>query len=127
MIRPLQAFLLITATFALLSSRANASLITFNPADKIFVADNPQQVNEDDINFVTFYPNPVKDMLTIRFPRKGNSTVTIYNIIGDKVLSKRMVDDTELRLDISELQNGMYFLSYEFDGKILTKRFSKTN
>ena len=128
MIRPLQAFFIITATVVLLTSRVEATKVAPGVGgDLVVLAENPQQVSEDEIDFVVFYPNPVKDLLTIRYPRKGNSTVTIYNIIGDKVMQKTMVDDTELRLDVSELQNGIYFLSYEFDGKMLTKRFSKTN
>ncbi len=92
-------------------------------------ADNPQgdipQSAENDINSVVFFPNPVKSFLTVRFPRKGNFSVTIYNIIGDKVLTKTSMDDNEIHLDVSDLQNGLYFISYEFGGKVLTKRFSK--
>ena len=98
-------------------------------AAKASAIDNPQgdipQNAENDINSVVFYPNPVKNFLTVRFPKKGNFSVTIYNIIGDKVLTKTSMDDNEIHLDVSELQNGLYFISYEFAGKILTKRFSK--
>jgi len=98
-------------------------------AAKASAIDNPQgdipQNAENDINSVVFYPNPVKNFLTVRFPKKGNFSVTIYNIIGDKVLTKTSMDDNEIHLDVSELQNGLYFISYEFGGKILTKRFSK--
>jgi hypothetical protein len=86
--------------------------------------DLPQGV-DDEINSVTFYPNPVKDFMTIRFPRKGNFSVTIYNIIGDKVMTKSVMDESEIHLDVSDLQNGLYFISYEYGGKVLTKRFSK--
>jgi len=86
--------------------------------------DLPQGV-DDEINSVVFYPNPVKDFMTIRFPKKGNFTITIYNIIGDKVMTKSVMDESEVHLDVSDLQNGLYFISYEFGGKVLTKRFSK--
>ena len=86
--------------------------------------DMPQGV-DDDINSVVFYPNPVRDFMTIRFPRKGNFTVIIYNIIGDKVMTKSVMEDNEIHLDVSDLQNGLYFISYEYAGKVLTKRFSK--
>ena len=83
------------------------------------------QGGNDEVNNVVFYPNPVKDFMTVRFPRKGNFTVTIYNIIGDKVMTRNIMDDNEMHLDVSGLQNGLYFISYEYDGKVLTKRFSK--
>ena len=88
------------------------------------LSDLPQGV-DDEINNVVFYPNPVKDFMTIRFPKKGNFTITIYNIIGDKVMTKSVMDENEVHLDVSDLQNGLYFISYEYAGKVLTKRFSK--
>ncbi len=103
----------------------NASVAINNNINTDFPQGDLQGV-ENDINSVTFYPNPVKDFLTVRYPRKGNFTVTIYNIIGDKVLTKSSMDDNEIRLDVSDLQNGLYFISYEYGGKVLTKRFSKT-
>jgi hypothetical protein len=87
----------------------------------------PQQGNDDALNSVIFYPNPVKDNLTVRFPKRGTYTVTIFNILGDKVVDKSVVDETEVKFNLSELQNGVFFLSYEFNGKVVTKRFSKTN
>jgi hypothetical protein len=85
------------------------------------------QNDEAGLNSVIFFPNPVKDILTVRFPKKGSYTVLIYNIIGDKVMDKSVVDEAELKLDLAEMQNGMFFLSYEFDGKVVTKRFTKSN
>ena len=53
--------------------------------------------------------------------------MVIYNIIGDKVMEKTVSEESDVRLDLSGMQNGMFFLSYEYDGKIVTKRFSKSN
>ena len=57
-----------------------------------------------------FYPNPVKDVLTIQFPEnvKG-STVELYNQIGQKVKEFIIYDDIQ-NLDLSDLATGVYFL-----------------
>jgi hypothetical protein len=74
---------------------------------------------------VVFYPNPVKRMLNVRFPDRGTHTVSIYNIVGDKITEKTVIDDYLVELDLGDLPRGMFFMSYEQSGKIVTKTFSK--
>lgn len=76
-------------------------------------------------NGVVFYPNPVVDYMSVRFPQKGNHTVAIFNIIGEKIMEKTAFDVEIVELNLRDLQKGMYFVSYEADGKVVTKRFSK--
>jgi len=128
--RNLQAVFIIVSAMAFSFSVAKADGLEGNNVNNPAIiaegsAIDLQQGIDDDINSVVFYPNPVKDFMTIRFPRKGNFTVTIYNIIGDKVMTKNTMDESEIHLDVSDLQNGLYFISYEYGGKVLTKRFSK--
>ncbi|RYD72221.1 MAG: T9SS type A sorting domain-containing protein [Sphingobacteriales bacterium] len=77
-------------------------------------------------NGVVFYPNPVKDFMSVRFPDKGNYTVRIFNIIGEKITEKTAYDVEIVEIKLTDLQKGMYFVSYEFGGKVVTKRFSKS-
>ena len=85
-----------------------------------------QVVDEAALNTVVFYPNPVKENLTVRFPQRGNYTVTIFNIIGDKVTDKTVMNESEIKFDVSDLPKGLFFLRYEFEGKVVTKRFTKS-
>lgn len=80
---------------------------------------------QDEGATVVFYPNPVQRMLNVRFPQRGSHTVRIYNIVGDKITEKTVVDDYIVELDLVDLPRGMFFLSYEHGGKIVTKTFSK--
>ncbi|MDQ3072511.1 MAG: T9SS type A sorting domain-containing protein [Bacteroidota bacterium] len=76
---------------------------------------------------VVFYPNPVKDILNVKFPVKGTHTVYIYNILGEKITDKTVYDADIVRIDLSGLPKGMYFLSYEASpGNVVTKTFSKS-
>jgi hypothetical protein len=74
---------------------------------------------------VIFYPNPVKRILNVQFPDKGMHTVRIYNIVGDKITEKTVLDDYRVELDLVDLPRGMFFMSYEQGGKVVTKTFSK--
>jgi hypothetical protein len=135
--RILLAIFLITGTSTFAWSAATYGGEGTNVPNAVAIAATPgpppteefsfPQGNDEALNSVIFFPNPVKDVLTVRFPRKGNYTVTIFNILGDRVTDKTVLDESDVKLDLSELQNGMFFLSYEFDGKVVSKRFSKTN
>lgn len=70
------------------------------------------------------YPNPAVDFIEISRPQ-GNLTsnsVEIFNILGEKVLSLEMKDDSNIKIDISSLPNGLYFLHIgDITGKFVKK------
>lgn len=111
----------------------NSTDLSFNAAAK---QDNETEMNSlesdlldgpDGTVTLTFYPNPVKDVLNVRFKEKGNYTIRIYNIVGEKIREKSVLENDIVRFDdLSSLPNGMYFLSYEPEyGRVITKTFSK--
>jgi hypothetical protein len=55
---------------------------------------------------LVYYPNPVKDILTINNDT-AISSVAVYNILGQQVLF-RQVNNTETKLDTSSLTPGSY-------------------
>jgi hypothetical protein len=92
-------------------------------------ASNPAGLFATDLGVddpVTFYPNPVKDNLSVRFPSKGTYTIRIYNIVGEKVAEKTVLDDDIIKINLSDVPEGMFFLSYEYGGHQITKTFSKS-
>jgi hypothetical protein len=73
---------------------------------------------------VSFYPNPVKDQLTLKFPVKEGITVEIYNVLGMRV--KTFVhSNATTSVNIGDLQNGVYFIRFTENGKLYTKQFTK--
>jgi Secretion system C-terminal sorting domain len=55
-------------------------------------------------------PNPVKDVLTIRFSEEqGNDTISIYSILGE-LIKKIDSSSTTTIINLSELPSGMYIL-----------------
>jgi Secretion system C-terminal sorting domain/Electron transfer DM13 len=75
------------------------------------------------------YPNPVIDELTINLDNFSNSLkVTIYNTLGSLVLSKNDITSNSNKINVSQLNQGIYFLSIRDDeNNTLTKRFIKSN
>jgi len=58
-----------------------------------------------------------------------NSKLVIYNMLGDRVMETRVEEvDGTVRMDVSTLDQGIYFCSLESDGKTLaTKRLVVTH
>ncbi len=73
---------------------------------------------------VSFYPNPAKDVLTIRYPTRENINIEIFNILGVKIRTFNHIGfETELKID--DLQNGIYFIRFKDDAKIFSRSFTK--
>ncbi|MBY0486462.1 MAG: T9SS type A sorting domain-containing protein [Flavobacteriaceae bacterium] len=70
-----------------------------------------------------FYPNPVKNSLTI-----SNSSlideIEITSILGQKMLSKK-INDLQTELTISQLSNGIYFVKVTSQGQEKTVKIIK--
>ena len=72
---------------------------------------------------VRLYPNPTSTSLTIE-AKDAIENIAIYNILGQEVISKNPMSNT-MTLDVSNLQNGLYFVNTTIDGKTATTKFIK--
>lgn len=74
---------------------------------------------------VSFYPNPAKDVITLKYQTTKAIDVTVYNVLGAKV--KSFTHSTnETSLNISDLEKGMYFIRFNDNGNIISKSFTKS-
>jgi len=73
---------------------------------------------------VSFYPNPAKDVITLKYATAKPIEVTVFNVLGAKVKTFTH-SSNETALNISELQKGMYFIRFNDIGNMITKSFSK--
>ena len=72
---------------------------------------------------VRLYPNPTSTSITIE-AKDAIENIAIYNVIGQEVISKNPMSNT-MTLDVSNLQNGLYFVNTTIDGKTATTKFIK--
>ena len=82
---------------------------------------SPAGVDENEIQNVEIYPNPVNDVLTVK--AENMSEVTVYNSIGQKVLSKT-VDSQEVSINLDDFEAGIYLVKIVANGNEVTRRIS---
>jgi len=77
------------------------------------------------------YPNPVKDLVTVEFHSEeaGTLQASLISIAGTEVkkwesslISK---GDQKLKLDLSFLKSGLYFLKISSSGRVITQVLKK--
>lgn len=77
--------------------------------------------------WIGIYPNPSNGEFTLDL-NTGNdqkqSTVTIYNMMGEKVFEKQVAANGKQSLDVSQLANGTYFVKVNAGNASLHKKIS---
>lgn len=67
------------------------------------------------------YPNPANDYLIVE--GEIMTSVEVYNAIGQRLLTKA-VNGNSTRINLSEFNNGIYFLRVNNNGEVVTRKFS---
>ncbi len=81
-------------------------------------------INEIAENNFWVYPNPVSSTLTLQSNLDlQNAEIKIFNLLGGTVLTQNKISNTTF--DISELNNGIYFLQVRANNKLFTQKFIK--
>lgn len=79
-------------------------------------------VTDNSLVDIKVYPNPSSDKIFIDSTNKFIDQVVIYDILGKQLFSKH---ENVKEVDISHLQNGMYFLRIATDNGELIKKIIK--
>ena len=67
------------------------------------------------------YPNPVKDVLTVE--GEHIQQVNVFNTMGQLVKTVYCNDDNEVKINVNDLQDGMYFISIiNNNGELTSKK-----
>jgi len=75
---------------------------------------------ETSLNKVQFYPNPVKDVLTVSSNKKVNS-ISVYNTAGQLVKTAQNANT----VNMSSLSAGVYVVKTDVEGKTETSKVIK--
>lgn len=79
--------------------------------------------NADLTNKISVYPNPASDRISIETQKGDEVDFSIYNQMGNKVLTGNLSTDRFIDIDI--LKNGIYILRLDADGFISNHKFLK--
>ena len=106
------------------------SFRAFSDPDQFYLALDNVKVFETNLatqnvtqSTLKFYPNPVKDMLTISDVNEISS-YAIFDISGKQVASAS-AKTSKLELNVSQLKPGMYIVKAKSDGVLKTFKFLK--
>ncbi|WP_298345144.1 T9SS type A sorting domain-containing protein [uncultured Algibacter sp.] len=101
----------------------------FNPAviTNTFETEFTTTLSNTEINSSVFsiYPNPTRSFIELNFGKGINKTIkiNIYDIQGKRVFDKtNEVEDASLKIDVSQLTKGMYFLKVDDGTSKTTKK-----
>jgi len=117
-------FTVATAGEYFVGFHANSSASTMTMyLDDIMIDDLFTGIEKSDIsNSISMYPNPAKNLLKIR-STTNISNIKIVNIIGQTVKDVD-VNATESRIEISNLENGIYLVSIKTGNNTSVKKLT---
>ena len=82
---------------------------------------SPDDLDENAAQAVELYPNPAKDLLTIKAENITN--VMMFNAVGQKVYEKAF-DASEASINTDNLDSGIYLVRIKTSGNEITKKVS---
>ncbi|WP_299384414.1 T9SS type A sorting domain-containing protein [uncultured Lacinutrix sp.] len=83
-------------------------------------------VDENELlNNVSFYPNPTNNQIEISNPKQLSLDISLYNVLGKKVLEANTVSLRNQTLNLSSLNSGVYLVEIKAEGKSITKKLIK--
>jgi hypothetical protein len=91
--------------------------------DNIQIVASPVSVKERSEDSFRMYPNPVTDQVTIEYPAMNR--VVVRDILGKAVRSLDLQRVDRVTLEMTDLVEGVYFLSVEAEGNHMTTKFLK--
>ncbi len=76
---------------------------------------------------ITLFPNPAREFVTISINTEGiEGFAIITNVLGENIRSinlKEINGNTKYSFDIKELDRGIYFITIQLKGRVITKKF----
>jgi len=91
--------------------------------DNIGFYSEPSSVRKVNNIFLSVYPNPANDVITIQYPEIRQ--ITISNIVGQRIRSLEFQFDGHRVVDISSLESGVYFITLDTAEGIVSTKFVK--
>lgn len=104
------------------SSRSN---IASNNVNSIFDNNNN---NNNELDLVSIYPNPAQNNIHITSSNPEalkQCLVGIFNIQGAQIMEYQYQNKDIIKLDVTELSNGIYIIKMKTKKNIIVKKFIK--
>jgi parallel beta-helix repeat protein len=76
---------------------------------------DPLSINDLERINLKVYPNPVSENLYIKSKNQNINNITINDILGKQVLSKKNINNTSTTICLREFEKGLYFVKISTD------------
>jgi hypothetical protein len=109
--------------FTIYDANGTELYVSGDHSDGVFLTyDNncDDEVNEVFVNVCNIYPNPTKGMLNVE--GDGEMTISVLNVLGQKVLETTATDNATL--DMSGFETGIYMVRIETAQGTMTEKVS---
>ncbi len=92
----------------------NPIIYSYNQESKI--------TNNDEVKI---FPNPAKDMISLKINSLNNGVIDIYNVNGQKVMSQNFNgNENIIKISLSDLCSGLYFVKVKSDTYSVIEKIS---
>ncbi len=78
------------------------------------------------IDGISIYPNPTKNIINITSASIKNSEVAIFNMLGEMVYQNNSSTKNTITVDLSNQPNGVYFVKVKTNDKVSTRKIMLT-
>lgn len=96
--------------------------------DNVEITATTLNINESTLTSFTIYPNPATNVITIsNIEKQPVTSISITDSNGRNVKNELLESFTEAKVDISELQNGVYFVKIASGEEICLKKIIVNN
>lgn len=84
-----------------------------------------ERLKRSDINIVSLYPNPAINFINVKVEDEDGFEIEIYDLIGNLVIANKLESslDTALKIDIDNLQSGIYLMHIITDKERIFRKF----
>ena len=83
---------------------------------------------ENEVDMISVYPNPAKDIVKLSVDGHNMSSVRVYNCLGmlvEEITSGAQYATDEIEINVSDYKSGIYFINvYDNKGNVATKKIS---
>jgi len=81
-------------------------------------------LKDNELNAFNFYPNPASDMIHLNAEYKIEN-ISIINSLGQRVIYVEQLNSTHTKIDLSNLENGVYFIKIDSNGNSSVQKLVK--
>jgi photosystem II stability/assembly factor-like uncharacterized protein len=90
-----------------------------------FIIESVASENEIAANNFNIYPNPSDGIFTVERNSNSNLTISVFDITGKRVFYDTNKNNIKFNIDLSNLDNGIYFVNLKSDISSIVKKIVK--